>query len=369
MRTRSVDAPAFGELEPRISSPSQSLIPRLVWSCIVVLLIGWAASYGAEDSLFDLREVTAGVYLAQARPAHILNSNAAVIVLDDGVLVVDTHSKPSAARALIKQIRAITDKPVRYVVDTHFHYDHFQGNGAYREAFPGVQVIASEPTRHGIVHRGIPRIRAELAGGEGFGRYVRRIERRRSALVNTSDPTDKENLAREIALEEAYLEELKNVGNVLPTMSFEKSLVLRRGDREVQILFLGRGHTDGDTLVFLPKEKILCTGDLVHAWVPYMPDSHPYDWIRTLAAVEKLDFDRILSGHGDVLEGKRQVTLWKNYLQDLMDQVEELYAQGLTVEQIRQNIDLSRHFSLLDRLEPSVSAHVQKAFREISWEP
>ena len=369
MRTTSFDPLGVGELKAGISNPTQSIFRRLAWSCVVVLLIGWAASNAAEDKFFDLKKVTDGVYLAQARPAHILNSNAAVIVLDDGVLVVDTHSKPSAARALIKQIKAITDKPVRYVVDTHFHYDHFQGNGAYREAFPGVQVIASEPTRHGIVHRGIPRIKAELAGGEGFGRYVRSVERNRRELVNTSDPTEKEDLKREIALEESYLEELKNIGNVLPTMSFERSLVLRRGDREVQILFLGRGHTDGDTLVFLPKEKILCTGDLVHAWVPYMPDSHPYDWIRTLGTVEKLDFDRILSGHGDVLQGKRQVTLWKNYLQDLMNQVEELYANGLTLEQIRQDIDLSRHFSLLDRLEPSISAHVQKAFREISWEP
>ena len=121
--------------------------------------------------------------------------------------------------------------------------------------------------------------------------------------------------------------------------------------------------------MFLPKERILCTGDLVHAWGPYMPDSHPYDWIRTLAAVEKLDFDRIISGHGDVLEGKRQVTLWRNYLQDLMDQVEEQYSQGATVDQIRQNIDLSKHFALIDRLEAGVGAHVEKAYREISWEP
>ena len=367
MRHRSYHEPT---VQSRISGFSQRVVRRVVCLCVALALIGWAASFAADDQLFDLKEVTAGVYIALARPAHILNSNAAVIILDDGVLVVDTHSKPSAARALIKQIKTITDKPVRYVVDTHFHYDHFQGNGAYREAFPGVQVIASEPTRHGIVHRGIPRIKAELAGGEGFGRYAQRIERRRRTLADTSDPNEKEKLQRDIALEEAYLDELKNIGNVLPTMSFEKSLVLRRGDREVQLLFLGRGHTDGDTLVFLPKERILCTGDLVHAWGPYMPDSHPYDWIRTLATVEKLDFDRIISGHGDVLQGKRQVTLWKNYLQDLMDQVEEHYAQGATVDQIRENIDLSKHFGLIDRLtDRSVSAHVEKAYREISWEP
>ena len=356
-------------VQTSIFGSAQGIARRFVCVCIVLSLIGWAASYAADDQLFELKEVTDGVYIALAKRVHVLNSNAAVIILDDGVLVVDTHSKPSAARALIKQIKTITDKPVRYVVDTHFHYDHFQGNGAYREAFPGVQVIASEPTRHGIVHRGIPRIKAELAGGEGFGRYVQRIERRRRELADTSDPGEKEKLRRETALEEAYLDELRNIGNVLPTMSFERSLVLRRGDREVRILFLGRGHTDGDTLVFLPKEKILCTGDLVHGWGPYMPDSHPYDWIRTLGAVEKLDFDRIISGHGDVMKGKRQVTLWKNYLQDLMDQVEDHYARGATVDQIRQNIDLSEHIALIERLEPGIPAHIRKAYREISWEP
>ena len=222
---------------------TQEILRRFVCVCIALSLIGWAASFAADDQLFELKEVTDGVYIALARRVHVLNSNAAVIILDDGVLVVDTHSKPSAARALINKIKTVTDKPVRYVVDSHFHYDHFQGNGAYREAFPGVQVIASEPTRHGIVHRGIPRIKAELAGGEGFGRYVQRIERRRRELADTSDPAEKEKLKRDIALEEAYLDELKNIGNVLPTMSFEKSLVLRRGDREVQILFLGRGHS------------------------------------------------------------------------------------------------------------------------------
>ena len=264
MRCKSCAERTINVLQTGVSGSTDRIFPRLVCLCIVLLLIGWAASFAAHDDLFDLKEVTDGVYIAQAQRAHILNSNAAVIMLDDGVLVVDTHSKPSAARALIQQIKAITDKPVRYVVDTHFHYDHFQGNGAYREAFPGVQVIASEPTRHAIVHRGVPRIKAELAGGEGFGRYIRSIEQSRLALAETSNPGEQQRLKREIALEEAYLDELRNIGNVLPTMSFERSLVLRRGDREVQILFLGRGHTDGDTLVFLPNERILCTGDLVH---------------------------------------------------------------------------------------------------------
>ena len=104
---------------------------------ILSVLLTVSGSLSAVEPIFDLKKVADGVYIALARRQPIINSNAAVIILDDGVLVVDTHSKPSAARALIEQIKTVTDKPVRYVVDTHFHYDHFQGNSAYLQAFPG----------------------------------------------------------------------------------------------------------------------------------------------------------------------------------------------------------------------------------------
>ena len=332
---------------------------------IVPVLFCATIALAADEALFDLKKVTDGVYIALARPAHVINSNAAIIILDDGVLVVDTHSKISAARALIEQIKTITDKPVRYVVDSHFHYDHFQGNGAYHEVFPGaVEIIASEPTREGIVHRGIPRIQAYVV------EYTESVKRKKARLTQTTDPEEKAQLERDLAGDEEYLHDMKNTGDVLPTMSFEKSLILHRGDRTVQILFLGRGHTDGDTIVFLPKERIICTGDLVHGWGPYMPDSHPYDWIKTLAAVERLAFDRIISGHGDVMQGKSQVTKWKNYIKDLMNQVEKQYAQGHSVDEIKRTIDLSKHFLIIDRLDQSdVSQHVEKAYREISWQP
>jgi cyclase len=115
------------------------------------------------DVLFDLKPILDGVYAAIAKPVHKLNSNAVVIVLDDGVLVVDAHSKPSAARGLIAQIRSVTNKPVTYVVDSHFHWDHAQGNAAYPAAWPqGLDIVASQATREGIEQRGMPRIRREI---------------------------------------------------------------------------------------------------------------------------------------------------------------------------------------------------------------
>jgi len=90
---------------------------------LLTVLILSAAPLAAEQ-LFDLKEVVPGVYAAIARPQYKVNCNAAIVLLDDGVLIVDTHSKPSAARALIEQIKTVTDKPVKFVVNSHFHWDH-----------------------------------------------------------------------------------------------------------------------------------------------------------------------------------------------------------------------------------------------------
>src|SRR5438309_8996152 len=139
------------------SRPMKSLCLALV----VLLLL--PAACLAADELFDIKPIADGVYAAIAKPAYKVNCNAAIIILGDSVLVVDTHSKPSAARALIDQIKKLTPKPVKYVVNTRFHWDHYQGNEAYPSSWPaGVEIISSEATRASIEQRGIPRVKHEI---------------------------------------------------------------------------------------------------------------------------------------------------------------------------------------------------------------
>ena len=123
-----------------------------------------SAQNAPGGSLFRIQRVTDGVYAAIARPAAMINCNAAIIVGSDQALVVDAHSKPSAARALIGQIRAeVTDRPVRYVVNSHFHWDHSQGNLAYPEAYgPQTQVVSSIGTREWLEREGVKRLRDSL---------------------------------------------------------------------------------------------------------------------------------------------------------------------------------------------------------------
>src|SRR5436305_1837085 len=196
---------------------------RILFSTAVLCLL--TASLARAEDLFDIKPMADGVYAAIAKPAYKVNCNAAIIFLGDSVLVVDTHSKPSAARALIEQIKKLTDKPVRYVVNTHFHWDHYQGNHAYPSSWPaGVEIIASQATRENIEHRGIPRGKYEIAT------MPKEIEKLKSDLA-AADPKQKEALQSSLQQAESYLAELQSMQFTLPTLTFDRSFIIYRPSR------------------------------------------------------------------------------------------------------------------------------------------
>jgi len=320
----------------------------------------------AADDLFDIKPIADGVYAAIAKPAYKVNCNAAIIVLGDGVLVVDTHSKPSAARALIEQIKKLTPKPVKFVVNTHFHWDHYQGNEAYPSSWPaGVEIISSEATRQNIQRLGIPRIKNEILT------MPQEIANLKNDLQKASTADQKAAIQENLRQAEAYFSELKLMQVTLPTMTFDRSLILHRGSRTVEILWLGRAHTDGDVFVFLPNEKFIATGDALHGWTPFMGDSYPYEWIQTLDAAEKLDFHIVLGGHGDVMHGKLRFELWKEYIQDLMDRTAAVYAEGASLDQAQKTVSAFLTKKYAAQFDPnfpkSVTANVTKAYQVIAF--
>ena len=337
---------------------------RTLYLAIALLLS--AVYTSAAEELFDIKPIADGVYAAIAKPAYKVNCNAAIILFDDSVLVVDTHSKPSAARALIEQIKKLTDKPVRYVVNTHFHWDHYQGNQAYPSSWPaGVEIISSVATRLNIEQRGIPRVKHEITT------MPREIEKLQADLAKASDPKQKEELQGNLSQAEDYFAELKSMQVALPTMTFDHSLILHRKSRTVELFWLGNAHTNGDVFVYLPKEKILVTGDALHGWTPFMADSYPFDWITTLDNAEKLDFEQVLGGHGDVMHGKEKFELWKQYFHDLLDETGKAYAGGATLEQAQKQVAkilVSKYAAKFDPAFPqSVTANVTKAYQVISF--
>jgi len=338
-------------------------IPRLV--CVGLLLLGFVGvTWAQSEDLFEFKKVTEGVYAAIAKPLSMrtLNCNAAVIINEDDVIVVDTHSKPSAARALIRGIARITKKPVRYVVNSHFHWDHMQGNEAYPSAFPrGVEIVASTQTRNNIQKLGIPRVKDQMQALPGA------IEKLKADLQAANDPAPKKALAAELAQAEAYLKELKTMQLVLPTVTFDKSLVIHRKERDIYLLYLGRGHTDGDVVVYIPKDKVVATGDLLHGWMPYMGDSFPREWVETLKEVEKLDFTKIIGGHGEVGDRGRAVT-FRSYLADLIRTVEQEARAGKSLEDVKKSVPdklAPQHEGQMPGFRTSINANIDKVYSEV----
>lgn len=335
----------------------------LRWWVISLLLV--APSLIAAEPLFDLKPVVPGVWAAIAREQYKVNCNAAVIELDDGLLVVDTHSKPSAARALIDEIKTVSNKPVKFVVNTHFHWDHYQGNQAYPSVWPrGIEIISSEATRESIEQRGIPRVKHEIL------EVPKEIEKLKADLAQATDAGKKAQLEENLRQAESYLAELTTKPMILPSLTFDRSLIIHRRSRNVYLLWLGKAHTDGDIFVYLPKEKFIATGDALQGWVPYMGDGYPYDWIKTLEAAEKLDFDYAVGGHGDVMRGKAQFQLWEQYLRDLMAETANAYAEGATMPEAIKRVSavlVPRYASRMPATLPTdVVANIQKAYRVVS---
>jgi cyclase len=290
-----------------------------------------------KGKAFHFEKITDGVYYATAAGPMITGSNDVVIVNDNDVLLVDAGVTPAVARALVQDVKLLTDKPVRWVVNTHFHYDHTDGNSVFG---PEVQIIGHQYVRDAILNLDVlhrepfKTAQANLPG---------QIEALKKQVSMEKDAQKRAALQEQLAATEAEEKQFAEIKPTPPTMTYTSNLTLERGHREIRLLFLGRGHTPGDTVVFLPKERIVCTGDLMESRLAYMGDGIFDEWITTLDSVKKLDFDTVLPGHGVPFHEKALITAYQSYLKDLTAQVAKLRAQAVTADEAAQKVDLTSH--------------------------
>ena len=227
-------------------------------------------------------------------------TNAGIIVGDDSVLIIDSLRVPSFARDLIKDVKDITDKPIQFVIDTHSHWDHSWGN----EEFPDATII------------GHKNCYAEMIDVEWNEQW-------RKKVTSSNDPWSEEG----------------NIVNITPpNMTFETSMQLYFGGRELDLKYFGRAHTSGDIYIHLPKEKIVFTGDVAQdGGVPYLGDCYPVDWPDTDNKLAALPIERFMSGHGPIgdhkaLEGAR------DFIHNLVDSVKSAIADGQNAIQASESV-------------------------------
>ena len=250
---------------------------------------------------FDQLSEHAWAYTAEGDP------NTGIIIGDDAVLVADTQATPAMAADVIRRIREVTDKPIKYVVLTHYHAVRVLGASAYEPQ----QIFASQDTYDLIKERG------EQDKASEIGRFPRLFQN-----VETVPP-----------------------GLTWPTVTFSGKLTLWLGKLEVQLLQLGRGHTKGDTVVWLPQERTLLSGDLVeYDATPYAGDAYFQDWPQTLDNIAALKPRALVPGRGPALIGEAQVAkgleMTKTFVSDLYANVKAGAAAGKDLKAVyRQTYD------------------------------
>jgi cyclase len=306
---------------------------------------GAASAASASDvaSNFKVERVADGVYavIRQDPPGMMCDGNCAFIVNDEDVVVVDA---PESSREVLAAIRRVTRKPVRTVINTHWHDDHIIGNQVYRDAFPGCQFIAHEATREYLPVRGLEARKQMLEGAPQGVAYLKGLLTKGTESDGTPlDREERESMESDIRLVEHYLEVVPKAEIVLPTRVVRDSLTLRRGRRIIRILYLGRAHTSGDLVVYLPQERVVMSGDIVVWPIPLVgsDQSHVGDWSATLEALRALKPRVLVPGHGPVLRDDSYPALLTRLFASVKRQTEAAVAEGRTLEETRARVDLS----------------------------
>ncbi len=292
-----------------------------------------------------LEEVAEGVFFVRYTVPRF-NSNSLVVVNDEDVLVVDSHITPATARALIASIREVTDKPITTLVNTHFHFDHAHGN----QAFGPVRIIGHEFTRRTMAGEPLK----ERTYRDWLARTARTVSGLETRLANMEEGEQRQAMAAYLAGAKAEAQEAEEVAPVPPDTVLLERMTLWRGDREIQIVFCGRAHTGGDVVVFLPKERVVFTGDMMVGGPSWLGDGYVNEWPAALEKLKTLDFDLILPGHGAPFRDRELIDHVASYYRELWSAVRALRIAGRSIGETAAALDFTKYADTLGIRQPGV---------------
>jgi glyoxylase-like metal-dependent hydrolase (beta-lactamase superfamily II) len=337
---------------------------------VAVSVGGWAGGAAAQTEFDhmssagrDIRKtvIAEGIYqFMTMRDAYVRQLNSVVVVCEHDVLVFDTNTRPSSARIIVAEIRKITNKPVRYIVNSHHHPDHWSGNQVYAEAFPGVEIIASEQAAQSMrdtVGLWAPRFTGALQRTEASVEKEVRTGKQDdgTALTPEQRAQDEDDLRNY----KSFVAEALAMRRVYPTLTYVDKLTLQHGGREFRFMSV-TGDAAGTTVLYLPKEKVLITGDAVSYPIPYV-HNQPSLQLSSLRALAELDVDVIIPGHGPAFRDKRFLYLEMELLDSAIKGVHEALQHGMqTLEEVQKAVTLDELRQKLAHGDPDL----EKRFRD-----
>jgi len=328
-----------------------------------VLLSGCAGlAYGPSSAQAQVAvqkvQIADGIYQFISAPDGYVptTTNSVVIVNDNDVLVFDDFTRPSTARTELAEIRKITDKPVRYLVNSHHHPDHWSGNEVYAEAFPNLEIIATEESRQYML--GMAKVWPQVWTNQNRAVQAavdKEISTGKQADGTALTPEQRSQDEADLRLSSEFLAEGVKVKRTFPTLTYTDHLTLRHGGREFRFMSMV-GDASSTTVLYLPKEKILITGDLIVHPLPYA--------VRKLNQVAKelrmlaqLDVDVIIPGHGPASHDKDFLNLEADLSDSIFRQVGEAVQNGkLTFGEIQKTVNVESFRLKFTHDDPQLNA-------------
>jgi glyoxylase-like metal-dependent hydrolase (beta-lactamase superfamily II) len=347
-------------------------------ACYATQPVNARAASPSSDAIpgnsYEIQQLAPGVYAGIRHvEAGTVDGNTMFIINDSDVIVIDTGAYPTSARQMIAEIRKRTNKPVSCIINTHWHYDHTMGNQTYLNEFPGAEIISTQATRDLAISNSpsekfVPAYQEEIinvdkkleSGKDSDGQPLT-AERRKHLELAKSDF-------------EFWIRDAKTTKAAMATTTIAESLVLHRGERTIEIRFMGQGHTPGDLVVYLPNERIVATGDLVVYPVPFGGATNLKEWPATLQVLRKLDAATIVPGHGEIQHDWNYVDREIALTRSTWEQVQKAVNGGGNLEAVRKSVngdELSKAFgatSAKDRDEfdyTYLDSAVEAAFNEL----
>jgi len=324
----------------------------LLWHC---LGYDWGKCARAAKKEAELTRLADGVYVRIADPDGEAVANAGILILERSVLVFDTHFTPEAGKALLQSIRSITAKPINYIVNSHFHPDHTHGN----QVFVGAQIIGSLNTRKCMLELDLPSLQRTISITQSqIGKIQKELDRE-------GDGEKKQIYWEQVRSLQSYLDELSQLDIAAPQVAVVESMVIAEGEKTVEIRYLGKGHTEGDLILFLPWAKIAFVGDLFfNEAVPNVQDAVVVQWVETLENILKLDANIFVPGHGPVGD-RKAVERFLGYFRNLRSLVEKAIMEGKNAQQLLEETKIPEQYAKY-RFQNLFPANVQKMYEELT---
>lgn len=315
-------------------------------SCAVlsIALLCWVSEGRANPFEYQWQQLSPAVWAAVRQDPFELpqEGNSVFVVGDRGVVVFDAGGSPSMGEAIVAKVRSVADRPITHVILSHWHGDHMRGLQGIHDAFPHAQIFAHAHTREFIVATQDRWLKRRVTMVPNIRRSVD------AALKNQRDLADRPLIAAErkwlengLAISDQLDRENQRTTYVIPDVTFVDRMTLYMGGEEIQLLCLGRAHTAGDLIMWLPRERIVATGDIVTGPIPLMPSPYTRDYVGVLDRIKALDFKMLIPGHGQVEYGSQYVDLLIDTIHTVSTQMHSFVAQGMQQEQAIRSLNLS----------------------------